>query len=89
MFVLPIIENSCETLEGNLFMHHKTIKYANKFINDVSNIENLASQKTVKHVLEMGFNSGFSSLLMLFSNPDLNITCLDITDHTQPQVEMW
>lgn len=81
-YLLPIIEKSGEKLEGNIFMNHRTTKYTNKFINKVKNIENLASKKSVKNVLEIGFNSGFSSLLMLFSNPDLKITCLDIADHS-------
>lgn len=81
-YLLPIIEKCGEKLEGNIFMTHRTTKYTNKFINKVKNIENLSSKKSVKNVLEIGFNSGFSSLLMLFSNPDLEITCLDIADHS-------
>jgi predicted O-methyltransferase YrrM len=39
-------------------------------------------KQNVKHVLEIGFNSGFSALLMLMSNPDLHITCVDICSHS-------
>jgi len=34
-----------------------------------------------KNVLEVGFNAGFSTLLMLTTNPNLNITCVDICEH--------
>jgi predicted O-methyltransferase YrrM len=32
-------------------------------------------------VLEIGFNAGFSSLLMLLINPHINLTCVDICEH--------
>ena len=81
-YLLPIIHNSGEKLEGNIFMNHKTTKYTNKFIKKIKNIEQMASKQTTVNVLEIGFNAGFSSLLMLISNPNLKITCLDIADHT-------
>jgi predicted O-methyltransferase YrrM len=31
--------------------------------------------------MEIGFNSGFSALLMLFSNPNMHLTCLDLGEH--------
>jgi predicted O-methyltransferase YrrM len=34
-----------------------------------------------KNVLEIGFNSGFSALLMLESNPHIYLTCVDIGEH--------
>jgi predicted O-methyltransferase YrrM len=38
------------------------------------------------NVLEIGFNAGFSTLLMLNANDTINITCVDICEHkyTQP-----
>tara|TARA_R110002153_G_scaffold1086_1_gene5092 strand:+ start:529 stop:1125 length:597 start_codon:yes stop_codon:yes gene_type:complete len=80
-YLLPIIIESGEKLEGNIFMNHRTTKYTNKFINKIKNIETISSNKGVEKVLEIGFNSGFSSLLMLFSNPNLTITCLDLCRH--------
>ena len=31
--------------------------------------------------MEIGFNSGFSTLLMLISNPNIHITCYDLGEH--------
>jgi predicted O-methyltransferase YrrM len=31
--------------------------------------------------MEIGFNSGFSTLLMLLTNPNIKITCLDLGEH--------
>ena len=31
--------------------------------------------------MEIGFNSGFSTLLMLMSNPNIKVTCYDIGTH--------
>ena len=38
-------------------------------------------QPNVKNVLNIGFNSGNSTLLMLLSNPSITITCVDIKSH--------
>jgi predicted O-methyltransferase YrrM len=42
-----------------------------------------------KEVVEIGFNSGFSALLMLTANPELKLTCVDICEHkyTEPCFE--
>ena len=39
--------------------------------------------------MEIGFNAGFSTLLMLISNPNAHITCFDIGEHryTKPCYE--
>lgn len=45
--------------------------------------------KTVKNVLEIGTYMGHSLLIMLLSNPELKITCIDISDeYTQPAVNV-
>jgi predicted O-methyltransferase YrrM len=41
----------------------------------------LLFNKNIKNVLEIGFNSGFSALLMLISNPNIHLTCYDIGLH--------
>jgi predicted O-methyltransferase YrrM len=51
------------------------------FLNKTKNISNLVLNKNIKNVMEIGFNSGFSALLMLLSNPDLYITCYDLGEH--------
>jgi len=37
--------------------------------------------KNIKKVMEIGFNAGFSSLLMLLTNPNIYITCFDLGEH--------
>jgi len=77
--LLPIIKETGELLEGNIFMSHKTFYYTPRFINKIKNINTFS--KNAKNILEIGFNSGFSTLLMLLSNPNSKITCLDIGVH--------
>ena len=79
--LLPIIHNSGELLEGNIFMIHHTTNYTNVFLNKTKNISNLVLNKNIKYVMEIGFNSGFSTLLMLLSNPHICISCFDLGDH--------
>jgi predicted O-methyltransferase YrrM len=81
-YLMPIIHNSGELLEGNIFMLHHTTTYTNVFLNKTKNISNLVLNKNIKNVMEIGFNSGFSALLMLISNPKLHIDCYDLGDHS-------
>ena len=37
--------------------------------------------KNIKNVMEIGFNSGFSTLLMLLTNPKMCISCFDLGEH--------
>jgi predicted O-methyltransferase YrrM len=80
-YLLPIIINSGELLEGSIFMEHHTGTYTDKFLNKQKNISYLVLNKNIKNVMEIGFNSGFSTLLMLISNLNLNITCYDLGEH--------
>lgn len=79
--LLPIINNCGELLEGNIFMLHHTTNYTNVFLNKTKNISNLVLNKNIKNVMEIGFNSGFSTLLMLISNPNIHISCFDLGEH--------
>jgi len=79
--LMSIINNSQELLEGNIFMFNNTTDYTDMFINKTKNISNLVLNKNIKNVLEIGFNSGFSTLLLLLSNSEINITCVDIGEH--------
>ncbi len=79
--LLPIIHNCGEKLEGNIFMIHETTQYTNVFLNKAKNISNLVLNKTIKNVMEIGFNAGFSTLLMLLSNNNIHITCFDLGEH--------
>jgi predicted O-methyltransferase YrrM len=79
--LLPIIHNTKENLEGNIFMLHNTTKYTNVYEKKKKNISNLVLNKNITNVMEIGFNAGFSTLLMLISNPNLKITCFDLGLH--------
>jgi predicted O-methyltransferase YrrM len=79
--LLPIINNSGELLEGNIFMTHNTTNYTDMFLNKTKNISNMVLNKNIKKVMEIGFNAGFSSLLMLLTNPNIYITCFDLGEH--------
>jgi len=81
LHLLPIINNCGELLEGNIFMFHHTTNYTDLFLNKTKNISNLVLNKNIKNVMEIGFNSGFSALLMLLSNPKMNLTCFDLGEH--------
>jgi predicted O-methyltransferase YrrM len=85
-YLLPIInfnltENN-ELLEGNIFTFHNTTTLSPYFENKRKNISNLVLNKNIKNVMEIGFNSGFSTLLMLITNPNINITCFDLGEHS-------
>jgi predicted O-methyltransferase YrrM len=80
-YLMPIINNCGELLEGSVFTLHHTTTYTDLFINKVKNISNLVLNKNIKNVMEIGFNSGFSTLLMLISNPNIKITCYDLGEH--------
>ena len=80
--LIPIIKNCGESLEGNIFMLHHQTTYTDVFLNKAKNISNLVLNKNIEKVMEIGFNSGFSTLLMLLSNPNICITCVDLGEHT-------
>jgi len=84
--LLPIINDCEELLEGNIFMLHQTTNYSDVFLNKSKNISNVVLNKNIKNVMEIGFNAGFSTLLMLFSNPNINITCFDLGEHKYTQL---
>jgi hypothetical protein len=80
--LLPIINNCGELLEGNIFMLHHTTIYSDTLSNKARNISNFVLNKNIMNVMEIGFNSGFSALLMLLSNPNLQLTCFDLGEHS-------
>lgn len=80
--LLPIIYNCGELLEGNIFMTHNSTHYTDIYSHKAKNISNLLLNPNLKNVLEIGFNSGFSALLMLLSNSNMKLTCIDLGDHS-------
>ena len=79
--LLKIINNCGELLEGNIFMLHHTTKYTNVYLNKAKNISNVVLNKNIKNVIEIGFNAGFSTLLILLTNPNIHISCFDLGEH--------
>jgi hypothetical protein len=72
-FLNPIILSFRCEIEGNIFSCPEL------FMNKQKNISLISTK--YNSVLEIGFNTGFSALLMLISNPNLKITCVDIGIH--------
>lgn len=86
--LLKIIKAIGEPLEGNIFYQHL----------DPNPGHNLAEQFLKKraaiamfgmahqNIVEIGFNAGFSALLMLTANPNLKLISVDICEHkyTEP-----
>ena len=76
-YLMRIIHN-CETkLEGNHMLYYYTKLYRS-ICSNPNNISNLLLNKNINNILVIGFNSGFSILVMLLSNPYIQITCFDI-----------
>jgi len=79
--LLPIIKSVEEPLEGNIFMFHHTTEYTNEFFDKQVNFILATKRKNINSILEIGFNAGFSTLLMLLTNAHVKITCVDICEH--------
>jgi predicted O-methyltransferase YrrM len=45
------------------------------------NFINVINRLQPANVLEIGFNGGFSALLMKMTKPDIKLTCIDINQH--------
>lgn len=81
--LMPIINDSGELLEGNIFSYNTCKDYNFEYFEKQYNIA-LCGTKLNKnsHILEIGFNSGFSALLFLMaSDKSVKITCVDINYH--------
>ena len=79
--LMPILRTCGENVEGNLFMKHHDMIYTDDFTSKQQNLVSLLLNQNVEQVMEIGFNSGFSSLLMLIANPYVKLTCVDIGEH--------
>lgn len=91
--LIPEIKKCSEPLEGNIYCknlttdfsymqeYQKTQEYYDRFTSKQYNIYSSAKQSYVSDVLEIGFNSGFSTLLILLSNPNIKLICVDINYH--------
>ena len=81
-YLMPIISECGEKLEGNIFMLHEKATYTDLYLPKAKNISNVVLNTNIKRGMEIGFNAGFSTLLMLFSNPNLYMTCFDLGEHS-------
>ena len=73
----PIIKQIGEPLEGNIF--EEDPNDVDIFLPKRKNV--ILSCKNKNKALEIGFNSGYSAVLILLSNPDIYLTCVDIAWH--------
>jgi hypothetical protein len=85
-----IINDVGEPLEGNIFYEHldpHRTQLTERFFPKRAALAMFAMAHD--NIVEIGFNSGFSALLMLTANPDLKLTSVDICEHkyTQPCFE--
>lgn len=82
-----IINDIGEPLEGNIFYEHldpHRTQLIDKFFPKRAGLAMFAMAHD--NIVEIGFNSGFSALLMLTANPNLKLTSVDICEHkyTEP-----
>ena len=83
--LVRLCNESGELIEGNCFTIHATNGvYASVLVPKQINIFSLARKAT--NILEVGFNAGHSSLLMLLGNSQSNVLAFDICAHnyTEP-----
>ena len=79
--LMPIVTGCGVLLEGSIFMLHHTGVYTDVFLNKCKNISVAVLNRKVKTAMEIGFNAGFSALLLLLCNPELKIDCFDLGEH--------
>jgi len=79
--LLPVIGETGVALEGNYYSYHLTNTYCDSYRKKQVNLIQCVNEHSVKKILEIGFNSGFSALLCLLANPNVSITCVDIGVH--------
>lgn len=71
-----------EKPEGNFYSKHLSNKKENAMIPKQINFINFLKKFNPKKVLEIGFNAGFSALLIKMICPDCHLTCIDINSHS-------
>lgn len=79
--LLPLANKFGSVLEGGIFNDHNSNTLSYKDKNKQMNICDLLLSNKIEMVLEIGFNAGFSTLLMLIANNNVKITCVDICEY--------
>jgi hypothetical protein len=85
IYLNPIVSSFHCYFEGNIFSFDKTFHYHSDFLNKQLNLISVSSLPHISNILNIGFNSGNSTLLFLLSNPNSRVTCLDINEHPYVQ----
>ncbi|CAJ1424336.1 unnamed protein product [Effrenium voratum] len=78
-----VVEESKEPLEGNILYMHQSLEQNPKNLPKQRNLFSLAASLPLEDsvVIEVGFNAGHSSLLMLLAHPKLRIIAFDLAEH--------
>jgi predicted O-methyltransferase YrrM len=71
-----------DPLEGNFYSSHLKKTKEPSMVYKQKNIINFIESFKPKNILEIGFNAGFSTLLMKIIDPEINMTCIDINSHS-------
>ena len=81
--LLKIIKDVGEPLEGNIFYQHLDPNPGEELVEQFLPKRAALSMFAMAHsnIVEVGFNAGFSALLMLMANPKLKLTSVDICEH--------
>ena len=80
--LMKIVKYFNVKLEGNIYSaHHSFDDTSNNLSNKRFNIYNVLKKTKPRTILEIGFNAGFSCLLMKLVVPGANITCVDLNQH--------
>lgn len=80
--LMPIVKRLNVKLEGNIYsLHHSVDDASDHISNKRFNIYNVLKNTQPKTILEIGFNAGFSCLLLKMVLPDVDITCVDLNEH--------
>ena len=71
-----------DPLEGNFYSSHLMKIKNSEMIPKQENIISFIESFKPKNILEIGFNAGFSTLLMKIIDPEIKMTCIDINSHS-------
>ena len=80
--LLPLLGS--ERLEGSLWNKHHIKEPSITMLEKQKNLIWIA-QKLQGKACEVGFNAGFSAVLLLMANPTLTLDCFDLGEHTYTQ----
>ena len=81
------VEQSKEPLEGNILYMHQSLEPNPKNLAKQRNLYSLAASLPLEDslIIEIGFNAGHSSLLMLSAHPSVQIIAFDLCEHSYTQ----